>query len=158
MCRVSSADEIRLAIDAGDMEAVWVVSNEWAPAVLRARATLSAVGLPRPNEEGGTFALNRNLRVDGTVAWMLYFRPTGKSKRNRQVGKFLTTYLPDEPRRPQQTKPIRTNGRDLFFDDGIKRRVRVDAGGLPLPVMVVNVDGNEAELWPNNPACYYVMD
>lgn len=156
MFRVASTNDMRRAIDAGDMEAVWVESDEWTPAVLLARQRLDAADLPRPNGVRGAFALNYSLRENGQVAWMLYFRPLG-SRRGHQVGKFLGSYLPDRRTR-HACRPIKTNGRDLFFGDGLHRRVRMDAGGLPVPVLVHQSNGGEVELWPDNPACYHVIE
>ncbi len=151
-----NAADPRLAIDAGDLDAVWAKDDDWMPAVLAAREKLSADGLPRPDGLRGSFTLNYNVRENRTVAWMLYFRPQGTRRGNYQVGKFLTDYLPDSRvyRRPH---PIRTNGRDIHCGDGLPRRVRLDGDGLPVPVLVHKINGQETEMWPTNPACAYVM-
>jgi hypothetical protein len=154
---LDNAVDPRVAIDAGDLDAVWAKSDEWMPTVLACRDALSANGLPRPDGLSGSFTLNYNVRDDRTVAWMLYFRPKGMNRGNYQVGKFLTDYLPDA-RFYRAPRPLRTNGRDLHFSDGLQRRVRLDAGGLPVPVLVHRVKEQEFELWPDNPACAYVME
>lgn len=126
------------------------IGAEWLPALEKAKQTLSATDLPRPNShQGGGYTLNRNVRQCGTVTWMLSYH-RDRSQRYFQVGKFTTDYLPLIEAAPRQAaRPIRTNGKDIHCRDGLPRRVRIDEHGLPMPYLVVQGDHREVEYPPD---------
>jgi hypothetical protein len=119
----------------------WAEKDRWLPVVLQAQQQMSCSGIAKLSGlPPGTLVLNHYMLVSGYVKWIVRYEI---GTQWIVIGGFITEYLPDDDRRRQPAKPLKTHGKTVVVNgkkggNEMARvcRVLIDGDGLPVPVPV----------------------